>query len=115
MVRAKGLEPPRVASPGPKPGASTNSATLALLEGLPQTTPACLLELEVAAGRLPGTLKLAELDFEQLFGEIRQRLVPESVALHIAEIDIEAGCHRSAIDRASVNGGVQVLAFEQVF
>ena len=30
MVRAKGLEPPRVASPGPKPGASTNSATLAL-------------------------------------------------------------------------------------
>src|SRR3990170_7696649 len=27
MVRAKGLEPPHLAIPGPKPGASTNSAT----------------------------------------------------------------------------------------
>ena len=85
------------------------------MDFLPQTTPACLLALEVAAGRSPGILDLAELDLEQLFGEIRQRLVPESMTFHIAEIDVKAGRHRSAIDRARVYSGVQVLALEQVF
>ena len=85
------------------------------MDGLPQTTPACLLALEVAADSSPGFLKMAELDLEQLFGEIRQRLVPESMTFHIAEIDVKAGRHRSAIDRARVYSGVQVLAFEQVF
>lgn len=32
LVREKGLEPPHLAAPGPKPGASTNSATLAFFQ-----------------------------------------------------------------------------------
>ena len=33
LVRAEGLEPPRLSSPGPKPGASTSSATPAPMGG----------------------------------------------------------------------------------
>ena len=41
MVRAEGLEPPRLSSPEPKSGASTNSATPAASAGL--TRPICFL------------------------------------------------------------------------
>ena len=49
MVRAKGLEPPRLSSPEPKSGASTNSATPAVYNKVIKTaslyTNYCLCQL----------------------------------------------------------------------
>jgi hypothetical protein len=42
MVRAKGLEPPRISPPDPKSGASTNSATPALQPKQAATSKATL-------------------------------------------------------------------------
>src|SRR5260221_3689489 len=49
MVRKGGLEPPRLAAPDPKSGASANSATLALLEGVAEIQ-ACLFLIVNASG-----------------------------------------------------------------
>src|SRR6056297_1842811 len=45
MVPRRGLEPPRPKTPGPKPGASTNSATSARGENSSSNQPSCAAEL----------------------------------------------------------------------
>ena len=49
LVRVEGLEPPRLAAPEPKSGASTNFATPASAEALSKLGTACEGKIRVAA------------------------------------------------------------------
>ena len=55
MVRLEGLEPPRLAAPEPKSGASTNFATAARFECLyPTFAIKCQYKQKIKMGRLTG-------------------------------------------------------------